>query len=87
MRLEGFLAFGSLECFDLGMCIWKRYTRVLCQAAVAEAIRKAMNRHPTDADIAQHGPQALARLAHGADEGAQEVGSESGLRSSLPLLV
>ena len=40
------------------------------------AIRKAMNRHRTDADIAQYGLQALDRLARGADEGAQEVGSE-----------
>ena len=57
-----------------------------CQAAVEEAIRKAMNRHPTDADIARYGLQALDRLAHGADERAQEVGSASGLRSSLSLL-
>ena len=48
----------------------------LCQAAVAEAIRKAMKRHRTDADIAQYGLQALDRLSHGADEGAQEVGLE-----------
>ena len=51
-----------------------------------EAIKKAMNRHPTDADIAEYGLQALDRLGHAADEMAQEVGSESGLRSSLPLL-
>lgn len=57
-----------------------------CQAVVEEAIRKAMNRHPTDADIAEYGLQALDRLGHGADEMAQEVGSESGLRSLLPLL-
>ena len=43
-----------------------------------EAVRKAMMRHPTDADIAQYGNRTLARLTQdGAEEHAQEVGSGS----------
>ena len=41
-----------------------------------EAIRKAMMRHPTDADIAEYGSRTLSRLTQeGAEERAQEVGS------------
>ena len=85
---------GGVPCFwVIGMfCPWPGHVHLeaphttWCQAVVEEAIRKAMNRHPTDADIAEYGLQALDRLGHAADEMAQEVGSESGLRSSLPLL-
>lgn len=74
---------GGVPCFSVHL---EAPLATWCQAVVEEAIKKAMNRHPTDADIAEYGLQALDRLGHAADEMAQEVGSESGLRSSLPLL-
>ena len=49
-------------------------------------IRKAMMRHPTDADIAQYGSRTLAWLMQGgAEERAQEAGS--GFRVRLVAVV
>ena len=42
-----------------------------------ETIRKAMMRHPTDADIAQYGNRTLARLKQEVEKHAQEVASGS----------
>ena len=50
-----------------------------------EAIRKAMMRHPTDADIAQYGSRTLALLTQEGEERAQEVGS--GFRVRLVAVV
>ena len=56
-----------------------------CQAGVEEAIRKAMMRHPTDADIAQYGSRTLSRLTQEGEECAQEVCS--GFRVHLVAVV